>query len=686
MNALGRLFSITLTVCCTALPLYSATHLEVLDAIKQEWNSLPGIDVNADNQALLAFVQGIPEFSDSGLDTRCSCVWAVFSDGPLVVLANNSKEQGPPPPASVAEGPSVDWPSGPQSQLPTLLEEAAPADLSPSEVPNGQFAVLMNARGADMPNPIPDLRSWLSAQGYSDSSVLCNDASVACLRQGPVGPDVAVYYLNTYGGLLERAAGGPKHYILATSTVVNPTTWTDPDIRADWGAGRVDYCAHKHYLDPGTQRWAVENFFCINADFIRYYWKNKEFAQNSFVFIDACLSNSEDFKQAIFASKASVYAGWSDEVSTDKSPVVAKFFFDRLLGANQVAPEADGFKQRAFDYIQAGGSFDPFPDSFYHDMQDQNPTSQVIFTSNPAQTQTSFGLLAPSIMFEAPFELDIPGFLYRGGTLVITGTFGSDPGPDPDSKVTVGGLNCPVQTNGWQPDQIQCDLPSGAAGDVVVTVRKHQSNKARLSKWNPTFRYRVQGDGSLQASITYRVAFRADIRKVRGVIHDPPIGPNLLLTASHIPDESSATYACSGTAVETTSAGTTTITWTGSGNVPGTRARPNPAGTFDMGLENTTGPVNINIYHGPGPGCDWTRVFVTSDGMEFSSSGHWDLDVRPFDIGAMPIEPNDPSFPAGSRDLSAFCTNTPPTFTTPQCRMEWDAIPAMFPPDPNSPR
>ena len=678
LKNLARLLLAAVVVCRTAPSAYAATHFEVLNAVKQQWNSLPGVDASADNQALLDFVTSIPEFSSVGLDTRCSCVWAVFSDdGSLVLLANNSKLPGPPSPAVVTKTSSHPGASARNNQPPSPLAELAPAAASPIELPKGQFAVLMNVRGPDMPNPVPDLRAWLTAQSYVDPSPLCNDASVQCLRQGPVGPDEAVYYLATYGGLVERVAGGPKDYVLATSTMLTAATENDPLIQADLAARRLAYGPHEHYWNPVTQKWEVETFYWINADFIRYYWAGKQFAPDSLVFIDACDSDlAADLKQAMFDRNASVFAGWDEKVSVTQGPSVAEFFFDRLLGANKVVPEADGFQQRAFDYGAAGADAD------YHGMNDF--PAFLRFTANPAQTQTSFGLLAPSIAIARPIDVGNP--VYPGGTLVLVGSFGSDPRPDPDSGVTVGGIDCPVQTNGWQPNQITCDLPSGAAGDVVVTVCRHASNKARLTKWTAeselgSVGYLIKGDDTLQASITYYGNFRAEVRKFRPAIHLPPVVPSLVNT--FIPDESAAHYTCSGRAVSTQPGVTITITWTGEGLVPAARNEPIPANSFEMKVDGPD-PLMLTISHGSDVTCGWTITEISDDGTEFTFSGTAPLPGLLVNLGTMPVEPADPSIP-GNVTMFLGCGSLP-TFGPTQCSVGSNRMVATYPPDPSSAR
>jgi hypothetical protein len=99
--------------------------------------------------------------------------------------------------------------------------------------------------------------------------------------------------------------------------------------------------------------------------------------------------------------------------------------------------------------------------------------------------------------------------------------------------------------------------------------------------------------------------------------------------------------------------------------------------------------VTANIQHGTGPGCDWKMVIVYPD-TTITRTDHMDFSwfiPAVFDLGILQAEPNDPSFPAGFKTWSSFVDcGAPPTFESALCRMEWNTIRAISPPDPNSAR
>jgi hypothetical protein len=198
-----------------------------------------------------------------------------------------------------------------------------------------------------------------------------------------------------------------------------------------------------------------------------------------------------------------------------------------------------------------------------------------------------FGLLAPSI---GDIEVD-----ERNQRLALFGsfggTFGSPSGQYPGT-LTVGGQTAEIV--GWTSDGslITANFPTpgvgpGSAGDVIVTVRGHQSNIARITEWQGNFTYKripvetpmcPAGDrvdcvvqSALSETITFSTAFRGDIREWRPVIHYPPLTKfSGGMTYQMIPG-SNAMFSCTGTAqyIHFVPLDSVTIQnmWTGSGNL-----------------------------------------------------------------------------------------------------------------------
>ena len=89
-----------------------------------------------------------------------------------------------------------------------------------------------------------------------------------------------------------------------------------------------------------------------------------------------------------------------------------------------------------------------------------------------------FGLLAPSVEFVQIYESGLSQRVLGQPQIQVFGPVGNYPG-----TVTVGGETADVPQ--WQNGSFVANFPSsGVSGpDVVVSVRDHPSNVARLTEW-----------------------------------------------------------------------------------------------------------------------------------------------------------------------------------------------------------
>jgi hypothetical protein len=546
---------------------FVATHQQVLDAIAMKFQARPRIDPNADNQALLAFAKGLPQISAAGVGATSSLVWAQFADtGRKLVILNNillpaqpiTSSANVPPSAPAAD---INGFTAETSVRPVIADQLTGA---PTEIPQSIKARLLNGLGSGLANAVPDIHAWLvGQQGYSDP--IGADASVTGLRS--VGGD-GVLYISSHGG---ADAADDVPYDIWTSTPTTDaclppsTTCPDPLLPGDILNGLVgEYEADNQY-DPATQEYTTESHYGIRTKFVSTYWHN--FDGNAFVFIDTCDSDKNDptvvdFKNALILLKASVYAGWTDEVRPQLSADSARLVFDRLVGADQYCPETSPdapitpcvagpapsgiFPQRPFDYPQV------MADLPLHQLgKDVKLGGQLMFEPLAG----SFGLLAPSIS-----NMQMQEFNGVGGQLTINGIFGQNPGTN--GSVQVGGMDAKIES--WGVNAIVVDLNlsgPGSAGDVQVKVRGHKSNVARLTEWRADpFTYTITGNGSLRLTANFTLHFRLDMRKFREQIHFPPSEPSGGSLAS---DDSTGTYSASGSGPGIGE----TFNWSGSGTL-----------------------------------------------------------------------------------------------------------------------
>jgi len=544
---------------------FSFPHEQVLQSITAKFDSLPGADAQADDQVMLSFVQGLPQVASAGLQVDPPLVWVNFNDGgERLDILNNIKLPAVPFLKQSTGQAAVQQTKSQKGAVPMralAVKAAATATAgSPTELPQSRQVRIVSSMGSGFDDPSPDIKLWLIIHGYDPATDA--DASLDSLRN--VGGD-GVFYISAHGGIDKDE----KSLRVRTSTLVNSKCnpnlvgynadlCSDLLLPDDITNKRVIVTVAKEKWNSTTKKWISEDHYSIDKAFVEHY--NWSFAANSLVYIDTCHSNQADpnvqaFKETLIANGASVYVGWTEEVGSGVSADTARLVFDRLLGANMFCPE-DGaeqcshgpaippaFAQRPFDYTQV--AFD-LPK---HNLgADTKPTANLKFDATG-----SFGLLAPSIMTMIPME--------GQQQLLIQGSFGSV-----QDTVTIGGT--PVGVLKWSEDgsTITTDLPSGAAGDVVVTVNGHKSNAAQLTKWIGGFTATLTGPESAKQTVVFQTSFRADVRKFRVVIHDPPFEPSSS-AIELVNSESSAPFACSGTYSFTSPGRSDTYTWKGAGSL-----------------------------------------------------------------------------------------------------------------------
>ena len=202
-----------------------------------------------------------------------------------------------------------------------------------------------------------------------------------------VGGDGVLYYDAHGGAGYFNAQGTDSAFGLWTSSLA--TAANLPTYSLDFAAKRI--CIMVGAVGTGSDgKDSIEAHYGITSRFVSWYWH--DFGQNAVVFIDACGGGgtfAAGLRSAMFAKKASVYFGWSKPVYSDAAALVAKFMFDRLMGANVAAPKENP-PQRPF------GRTDIYGDLVnrgltVHPSTDGSTTTFVAF-SGPG----SFGIRLPA--------------------------------------------------------------------------------------------------------------------------------------------------------------------------------------------------------------------------------------------------------------------------------------------------
>jgi hypothetical protein len=449
----------------------------------------------------LAFVEAVaaklrtnPAYVEAGVEPESLCAWGVFADGRIHVIANNYTPQ-----RNVAS----------PSQAPDLHKYALAASAR-NEVPAAATARVMQAFGPefDCADVVTDLVAWLGEKGWQTPNGAEQAARLSTLR-GLQG--VGYYYINTHGGAfaptLSRGSGQVM-YSIQSSTLVSAAQEALPDNIADMAAHRLTYftATNGELLFGRWPDWDTR--YGVTSNFVDAYWR---FATDSVVIINACSSArtkdsmwSAGFVFACHKAGAGVYLGWDNTVAPVGAFRAARYFTDRLLGANKFQPETPA--QRPFPWDAVMG--DMHKKSLHID---PGEGSVFLALGNPASTVKQ--LLAPSI-----HHVEVSEYMDE---LRLVGRFGSKEG-----EVTVDGQKRTIKK--WEPERIVVELPrtgTGSRGPVQVKVHGVKSNLRQLTEWTIPldYTYVVLEAQGLKIDGPGTIRLRADVGASRDVPGEPPV-------------------------------------------------------------------------------------------------------------------------------------------------------------------
>jgi hypothetical protein len=448
----------------------------------------------------------------------------------------------------------------------------------------------------------------LTAGGYTGTSA---DATLANLR-GVSGD--GVFYIRTHGGMasIHRDGSTQDLYALWTSSeVLDPLVEEqDATLVADLLTQRVVYMLFRNdrWNQAFPSLFERNRHYGITSKFVAHHMS---FAPDSLIYVDACNSASDAGFRAAFPG-GSLFVGWDERAEIAGAARTAQFVFDRLLGANQFAPESP--KQRPFDH-QALASDPKFgPGKTYGSSRAIASDGMTPIVANLGfhRLRGDFGLLAPSLY---ALEAD-----EDAGKLILHGNFGRDPGGDGQVIISDGGETA-LPVTSWGAHRIEATLPAsgnGSRGNVKVVVRDRASNTRQLIGWKGTMTWTMDDAGSLVMRVQMDMLLRMDPLDVRDA---PGAAPkkNPLTIGGRNPDMS-ASYELGGTFTTSHDGCTFTYDWAGSGEIP--FGLPNADRFYDY-----CGKIDAerSVMQTFGMALDLqgadVKVTVTCDGMTNSNNG-----------------------------------------------------------------
>ena len=640
--------------------------VENVGALANEMEAWAGQSPDTIAARALAYLQDLPSVEDAGIVPGTTTVWANFANGFDLVIPNNREPSSAadtlvdqsriPPPRG--EPRRISIPAG------RRMTQVLSSPTSALEIPVSSQFRAVNAIGTCHINPLPVLRALLTAGNYVNANPPA--PTVSNLKSTVHGD--GVFYINSHGG-----PGFDQNQVAYYAV------WTlDPIDVATLGNYRSMVTSHElvgmlEYSNDAQGNCTCVMHYGFTSTFVSKYMS---FPKNSLVIVDACHSASgpaASLRAAFQTAGASVYVGWTKSVSAGFAYGAMKYLLDRMLGINIISPESPD--QRAFNI---------------DDVRDDMATNRNLVidpANNSALTvfklKDDFGLLAPSIQFVSFEQYATSDVLY------VAGMFGTDPG-EGKRAVTINGASLPVID--WQPDLIQCDITDDQAGTIEVEIgtgaNARRSNPVNITSWEGEMTYERDDLGSLKTEMKIKVHFRADIHSFRDKPHEQPFETTVLFGPAH---DTSVAATTEGTYSETFGDCTDTYTLSKGADLKSPHdADPDGGWIYFGSVDTQSHRLQLSM-----------QVLTAFEAGRWVRSGDCEAFDKPYYVilamedclfddlaqtTAFRMQMGDdfgvPEDNRGPCDVESIID----TDQNVQVKIRWSAMPAIFPPDPNTAR
>ena len=523
LSALGMLFAcgqdekVPLDPTAPGKPLADEERVTVLEECRDKLEKLNNVRKIEDKFQLLAWLMQNPAFQSAGFLPESNTVYAVFTDGRIVLFVDTPKTN--------------DLPDGGRKYTEDSEASRKKGSSRVQELPKSNKVSLYNGMGKYFEDNTLAIEKIFAASKTS-YTVERKTASIENLKK--VSGD-GVFYLFTHGG-----GGAIPNPPLGRDTTYAMSLWTTDAVTV------ANEKAYKKDLDEKKLAYMFSTYdsdkqvfhYGITAEFIKAYMS---FGENSIIYMDACNSNriittGAPFRNVVMdraANKKATYIGWTFETNEFMATQASQFIFDRLLGTNTTGsgstsiPKEDPI-QRPFDLEKIfldlrGRGFDVCANG-----------ATLKYDSRVEEDL----LLKPTIE-----KLEVDEYT---STLIIYGSFGSEKG-----KVSVGGQEI-TSISDWTPNAIVCGIPetgTGSAGDVIVSVNDRESNPVPITEWQIRLNYATDDNGvRMEGAINLRI--RADLHPRRTKPGEDPSVPEFVdygpSSGYMFANSSNATYTIGG--------------------------------------------------------------------------------------------------------------------------------------------
>jgi PKD repeat protein len=436
----------------------------------------------------------------SGTAETGAGVWAQLKDGSFYVLMIDPKTEID----EESKACTVETERG--QSAPSAA--ATPKDDDSGGVPSRPLVFLNlvpgNPSAVDL---VKTIAGYASNHGYSNATGVT--AAEGSANYGTVDwfktlADYGVAYVNSKGFTFSLYKDNKAPWVTAVMTT-DPRDLnreTDPNFMVEKISGHVfdgTVVSWKKGSDGAVYPVNTERYFVSSRFFLAYCGA---FETNSMLYLDGGAFRSTDMTSVFTGKNVGMFMGWNAIPAQDAVDTAARYLFSRAFGEQVMDPPVPPNRPASLDEAFSGLELKHFDTSTlpYTDLEPLTSPIELRYGSPNPEPEV---MLRPSIWGGMWMASD-------GKRLVIPGNFGDTPG-----TVTVGGTDEAVDE--WNPgDSVWVEIGSSDIGDVVVTLKGHESNTVPLCQWSGS----ITADGDLgdtgpHAHVQCAARIRSDVHKAR---------------------------------------------------------------------------------------------------------------------------------------------------------------------------
>ncbi len=465
-------------------------RMSVLNECTTFVNSQGDLKSEEVQQIIATYLKARIEFKDAGVQS--GNVWATFHDGRMLIIIPDYLSE--PAFSGADSGGRISIPDGGgRYNAPGRPEGRTKA------IPSLKKGILFNGMGPGFQDGRDHLRiMFINSDTHYELEK--KDATIKNLKEVD---GQAIIYILTHGGLGFELSGviPTPTFGLWTSDKVSDAM--DEQYENDLDDGSLSYVIGRQ----NPNEW-YEKHYGITQKFVKKYMT---FADDAFVYVDACTSMSEGakpFSDQVLdkcKNKMGTYIGWTGLTSAAAYIPTHRYIFDRMIASNDVSGTEQTPPQRPFDFVSVYNDMLTYPEVYNLGVSRAHGGRLAYNFRSISEVQ-----LTPSISYILMSDYE--------NKMAIHGLFGDD--PQEQGQVFINGNLASIEL--WSRYLIICKIDQDASGDVIVSFNDHRSNAVPITSW--TIPMTVTRDvGGLKTEAKLTLKLRGDVHRYRAVPNADPI-------------------------------------------------------------------------------------------------------------------------------------------------------------------